>query len=222
MAVRPLPKPFLPRGLTSGEQAAVYIRQLIFEGHLRAGERVHQDEVATALGLSRIPVREALVALEQQGWVSIEPNRGAFVTTLDEQGVRDHYDLLALVYGFAVTRAIDNDDGTLGGMLTQQAADFATAKTPDEARLYMLVFHLTLMQAVPRVAVVVRALSSVVPGQFFESVPRGFELSATGIRDVARAAVEHDAARARAALQTLMASLADEVLPLFRARGLVV
>src|SRR5438552_1306263 len=74
---------------SSGEQAAAYTRRLIFEGELRPGDRVPQHDVAEALALSRIPVREALIALEREGWVTIELNRGAFINALDADAVRD-------------------------------------------------------------------------------------------------------------------------------------
>jgi len=53
--------------MSSGDQAALYIRRLMFDGDLRPGTRVPQDEIAQALGVSRIPVREALIALEREG-----------------------------------------------------------------------------------------------------------------------------------------------------------
>ena len=68
---------------SSGEQAAVHIRRLIFDGELRPGDRVPQDEIAHTLGISRIPVREALIALEREGWVTIEMHRGAFISAID-------------------------------------------------------------------------------------------------------------------------------------------
>ena len=60
----PMPDEFERR--SSGDQAALYIRRLIFDGQLRPGGRVPQDEVAKSLGISRIPVREALIALEAE------------------------------------------------------------------------------------------------------------------------------------------------------------
>ncbi|MCU1376567.1 MAG: transcriptional regulator, GntR family, partial [Actinomycetia bacterium] len=89
------------RRRSSGHQAADYIRQLIFEGRLKPGERVPQDDIAEALALSRIPVREGLIALEREGWVTIELNRGAFVNALDADAIRDSYELFGLIYGFA-------------------------------------------------------------------------------------------------------------------------
>src|SRR5262249_55944886 len=84
--------------LSRGDEAAQYIRSLIFDGDLQPGDRVPQDEVAKVLGVSRIPVREALITLEGEGWVSIELNRGAFVNGYDANSVVDHYDLYGMTY----------------------------------------------------------------------------------------------------------------------------
>ena len=83
----------------------MYIRRLIFDGVLREGDRVPQDAIAEQLGLSRVPVREALLSLEREGWVTIKPHRGAFIGALDESVVRDHYELYGHVYSFAARRA---------------------------------------------------------------------------------------------------------------------
>ena len=187
MASAPLPQAQLSRR-TSGEAAALYIRKLIFDGYLRPGARVHQDDVAQALGISRIPVREALIALEQQGWVTIEPNRGAFVTLLDEQAVRDHYELYGLVYGFAAKKALERSDGILGEKLGQLAADYAGAADPAEAQRIALAFHAAVIDAAgsPRIDVLVRALSALVPGDFYELVPNAMSLQRPGFSSVAR------------------------------------
>jgi len=50
----------------------------MFDGTLGPGEKIPQDDVAGVLGISRIPVREALIALEREGRVTIELHRGAF------------------------------------------------------------------------------------------------------------------------------------------------
>src|SRR5438105_3486589 len=91
------------------EDAAVYIRRLIFDGELKAGIRVPQDELAAALGRSRVPVREALIALEREGWVTMIPQRGAYVSTLTSAAIRDHYEMLGFVYGLAARRVVEHD-----------------------------------------------------------------------------------------------------------------
>src|SRR5580693_9100782 len=92
--------------LSSGERAALRIRELIFDGQLPRHTRIPQDEIAESMGISRIPLREALIALEREGWVTLELHRGAFVNAFDEVTLRDHYEMIGLVYGFAARRAL--------------------------------------------------------------------------------------------------------------------
>ena len=142
---------------SSGDAAAQYIRTLIFDGHLHPGARVPQDDVAEALGISRIPVREALIALGQQGWVTIAPNRGAFVTAFDERAVRDHYELYGLVYGFAAKKALERSGAVLGEKLSQLARDYSNTSEPAEAQRIALAFHAGVVEAAcsPRIDVAV-------------------------------------------------------------------
>jgi DNA-binding GntR family transcriptional regulator len=210
--------------LSSGEAAALYIRRLIFEGRLRPGERVPQDDIARALSISRIPIREALVALEQQGWVSVEKNRGAFVTVLDEQAVRDHYELYGLIYGFAAQKALQRSQSLLGEKLTQAAEDFSRSKTPEEANRLALAFHATVLDAAdsPRINVVLRAMSALVPGNFHILVPTATELQRPGFTAIARAIRRQDGERAANEYAKMMRRVATEVVVLFRERGLFV
>ena len=59
------------------------LRRLIRDGHVRSGEPLRQAAVASALGVSKVPVREALRRLEAEGLVVITPNSGARVAVLD-------------------------------------------------------------------------------------------------------------------------------------------
>jgi DNA-binding GntR family transcriptional regulator len=207
---------------SSGGSAALYIRKLIFDGYLRPGARVRQEDIAKALGISRIPVREALIALEQQGWVTIEPNRGAFVAALDEQAVRDHYELYGLVYGFAAKKALERSDGVLGEKLSQLAADYSRTVDPAEAQEIALAFHGAVIEAAssPRVDVVLRALSALVPGEFYALVPEALELQREGFEGIADACRQRDGNRAAVEYAKMMLRVASEVVNLFRRRGL--
>jgi DNA-binding GntR family transcriptional regulator len=60
-------------------QVADQLRDGIIFGDLKLGEAVSEDRLATRLGVSRTPVREALSALQLQGLISILPQRGSFV-----------------------------------------------------------------------------------------------------------------------------------------------
>jgi DNA-binding GntR family transcriptional regulator len=222
MARKVLPSGTVSRG-TSGEQAAFYIRRLIFDGALRPGARVHQHDIAQSLGMSRIPVREALVALERQGWVTTEPNRGAFVAQLDERAVQDHYELFGLVYGFAATKAIERSEAVLGEKLTQLATDFAAAADPREAQRIAIAFHAAVVDASSstRVHVLVGTLSALVPGDFYELVPGARSPQQRGFAAIARAIRRRDCDRAAAEYARMMRAVGRTVVQLFHQRGLL-
>lgn len=85
-------------------EVADHIRSEIFAGRMKRGSRVDQDGVASSLGLSRLPVREALILLEREGLIVFRPRRGAFVADLTEDDLVDHFELLALIRGYATMR----------------------------------------------------------------------------------------------------------------------
>jgi len=65
------------------------IRERILAGEFQPGERLAEERLSEELGVSRMPVREALRALAAEGVVTIEPRRGASVTVYTEQQARE-------------------------------------------------------------------------------------------------------------------------------------
>src|SRR5437868_8045588 len=203
---------------SSGNDAALYIRRLIFEGELRPGERVPQDELAQDLGISRIPIREALIALESGGWVTIELHRGAFVTALDEQAVRDHYELYGLVYGFAAKRALARRPEGLGDQLVKLAGAINRTDDPEDLQRLVIEFHAAISAAArsPRINVVLRAMAGLVPGNFFELVPAAVDGERRGLSAIARAIRRGDGERAASEYQRMMRRPGDNVVAVLR------
>jgi len=60
-------------------QAVARLRQMVFSGELAAGTDHLESELATQLGMSRTPVREALLTLQAQGLIEVRPRRGVRV-----------------------------------------------------------------------------------------------------------------------------------------------
>jgi len=207
---------------SSGEQAAVHIRRLIFDGELRPGDRVPQDEIAHTLGISRIPVREALIALEREGWVTIEMHRGAFISAIDAQAVRDHYELYGLVYGFAARRALARDDPELIERLNAIEQRLVPTDDPEEMGRLSVEFLAAVVDAAhsPRIKVVLRAMSALVPGDFFSEVPGAMDVQRRGLPAVLRAMRRGDGDRAAAEYLRLMRRMGDKVVQRFKERGL--
>lgn len=93
--------------------AAEHIRELIFDGSLRGGDRVPQDAVAEDLRVSRLPVREALITLQADGLVDTEPHRGAYVVPITREDIADHYAMYGSIQGMAAARAAARVDETV-------------------------------------------------------------------------------------------------------------
>lgn len=207
---------------SSGEQAALYIRRLIFDGRLRQGDRVPQDEIARTLGVSRIPVREALLSLEREGWVTIRPHRGAFIGSLDEAAVRDHYALYGLVYGFAAQRATERSTPEMVSRLGAVCDRLDGEDDPAAVARLNREFDGLIMKTAssPRLRAVLRAMVGIVPGNFFALVPGAVEVERAGSRTVLDAIAAADGRAAAEAYATMLQRQGDLVADLFKSRGL--
>lgn len=84
------------------------LRHQILSGQLKPGERVLESEVAESLGISRAPLREALVELEREGLTTTYPRRGTYVRSFGEKDIVEIYTLRALLEGYAATLASDS------------------------------------------------------------------------------------------------------------------
>ncbi|NKC31466.1 GntR family transcriptional regulator [Falsiroseomonas selenitidurans] len=90
---------------TAQELCLAHLREAILSGRLAPGERIRPEAVAAELGLSRMPVREALHQLEAEGLVTLRPNRGAVVVQLAAAEVQEIYEMRALLEGLCARHA---------------------------------------------------------------------------------------------------------------------
>ena len=219
----PLPVPSATSGRrSSGNHAADYIRRLIFDGQLKPGERVPQDDVAEALSFSRIPVREGLIALEREGWVTIELNRGAFVNTLDADAVRDSYELFGVVYGLAAKRALARSEEGLVERVTAIEKELRATDDAAEVERLAIAFHNPIVEAArsPRIKVVLRASTGLVAGNFFEEVEGSIDVERKGTAAVVRALRKGDGEKAAAEYLAMLRRQGELVVKTFEGRGL--
>ncbi|PXY17107.1 GntR family transcriptional regulator [Prauserella coralliicola] len=79
--------------VTGREKAVDALRELILRGDFPAGARLGEMELATRLGVSRTPVREALTRLAAEGLVELVPNRGARVSKWSVEELEGVFDL---------------------------------------------------------------------------------------------------------------------------------
>ena len=95
---------------TAEEYAYRSLRGLILAGKLQGGERLNQDELAKRLNVSRTPIRQAVLRLENEGLVVNRPNRGATVTTLGPEAMLELFEIRSVLEGLAFSLAVPNID----------------------------------------------------------------------------------------------------------------
>src|SRR6478752_4498071 len=100
----PMPEPLLrPRIARPSLHDAIVtrVRDMIIEGELAPGTRVHEGQLGAALGVSRTPLREALKFLASEGLIELSPGRGAVVRKFSPKDVRDSLIVLGDLEGLA-------------------------------------------------------------------------------------------------------------------------
>ena len=83
------------------------LRRRVVSGEYAGGDQIRQEAVATELGVSRIPIREALLQLEAEGLVVIHTHKGAIVASLTSADAADLFEARLLVEPAVVKKAIE-------------------------------------------------------------------------------------------------------------------
>src|SRR5258705_2254091 len=94
------------KATTTADMVIASIRAAILAGRLQPGETLVERRLAEQLGVSKTPVREALIALSVAGLVTGSPNRGCTVREPDAEEIRQAYELRGLIEPWAVARTV--------------------------------------------------------------------------------------------------------------------
>jgi DNA-binding GntR family transcriptional regulator len=135
---------------TTGRHALDGLRRAIAAGELRPGERIRQEEVANALGVSVAPVREALATLEQEGQVAYRPRRGYFVAELDMAELEEIYGLRRLLEERAARAALPELDDAAIERIAASANECADAAESGDVAAELAAnrrFHFGILEA---------------------------------------------------------------------------
>jgi DNA-binding GntR family transcriptional regulator len=123
------------------EEVVDRLRDMIIEGELAAGERLHEGSLADRLRVSRTPLREALKLLANEGLVDILPGRGARVSTISPDDIGELFEVISglerLAAELAAKRMTARDFERLKRMHDRMAAHFAAS----ERREYFALNH---------------------------------------------------------------------------------
>ena len=141
-----------PRALY--EEVAELLRQRIFQRELEPGSWIDELKIAEAYGISRTPLREALKVLAAEGLVTMKVRRGAYVTEVSEEDLKNVYHLLSLLEsdaaGVVATQATAAELAELQA-LHQELEAAAISTTPGKANTDQFFainerFHMRLLE----------------------------------------------------------------------------
>ena len=92
---------------TYSEQIIEYIKTMLLNGTLKPGDKVNEVHLASALSISRAPVREALQMLTKEGLIVYIPQRGKFIKALTQREIIDSYYIGGVLEGAAVGASVE-------------------------------------------------------------------------------------------------------------------
>jgi len=158
-------------GVKEKDLVVTHVVNMVLTGRLRSGDRLDRNEIAHDLGLSRVPIQEAVVQLEHDGILSTRYHRGAFVERFDEAAVREHHELYGLLSGIASGRAAAAADPTvvaeLAGEVAQMRGGRETRQFDAHARRFRAVINGEY--AGPRLQAAIDSSQTFIPHTFWQT-----------------------------------------------------
>jgi DNA-binding GntR family transcriptional regulator len=137
------------RGSSGRERAYDFVKNSVLTDPANQGQFVSEQEVAARIGVSRTPIREALLMLSAEGLVQLVPNRGAYIAPLTGKELRELVELRGLLERFAAEKTIGNGTVPLGAMRTLLEQQ-GRLEGPDDAEEFIgcdAAFHQVLIDA---------------------------------------------------------------------------
>ncbi len=133
------------------DEVVVRLRDAIVNAKIAPGERLREEILASSMGVSRGPVREAIQRLEREGLVIIHPNRGATVARLSREDLDEVYSLRRSLERLAMREAIRKADAEhisqMSALVEEMAANSAVSITPQLAADLDIRFHEALVES---------------------------------------------------------------------------
>ncbi|MFE4372825.1 GntR family transcriptional regulator [Streptomyces sp. NPDC056835] len=137
--------------MTSGrEKAYAFLKENVLTDPDRQGEFLSEQELANRIGVSRTPIREALLLLAAEDLVRLVPKRGAQIVPLSGREITELMELRGIVERYAAEQVIPGDRDGLVAELTGLLERQRTLSGPEHAREFIAVdhlFHATIVAA---------------------------------------------------------------------------
>ena len=188
-------------GVKEKDQVVSHVVNMVLTGKLRSGDRLDRNEIAAQLGLSRVPVQEAVIQLEHDGLVSTRYHRGAYVERFDESVLLEHHELYGVLSGTVSAHAASAPTPefltALENVLTSLRGNVAPRIFHDNARNFRKTVNDA--SAGPRWRAAIRAAQIFMPPAFWATQQRGQDQLLEFYEAEFAALSDRDAEAARAA-----------------------
>jgi DNA-binding GntR family transcriptional regulator len=206
------------------DQVAETLRNMILVGELEPGQRATQDELAATLGVSTMPVREALLKLAAVGLVETSPNRYFRIAQMTAEDIEDNYWVLATVSAEMARRACERRTPELIADLRARHADYAAAASARDVAgtdAANRAFHRTLNAAAgsPRLRFVLRTALQFIPDGYYAALEGWGEIANTAHAAIIDAVEAGDGDRAERVLRDYIALAGQQLVAKFAANG---
>lgn len=185
------------------DEVAAHIRDGILAGRLKPGERIDQDAIADELGVSRLPVREALISLDREGMVHTIPRKGSYVARIDRDDITDHYQIFGQVAGLAAARAVARLDDEGLAQLVDLHDRMSAAESLQEQQRLNHEFHRTINLAAgsQRMSSMLQLLARSLPMPYADFPPEWLEEANRQHKDILDAFRRRDTLAAQRAME---------------------
>lgn len=203
------------------EEVADHLRDAIISGALKPGERIDQDQISEQLGISRLPVREALIALHGEGLVRTLPRRGTYVERLTPDDIADHYQLFGHMAGLAASRAAARASDEEIEQMRRLHAEMAGVSDPEELERLNHDLHrvVNIAGGSRRLNTLIDLLARSLPQHFYAMNPEWISEAHGHHADIVAAIASRDPAKAQRAMEAHMIAGARHAVEALRRGG---
>ncbi|HEY1570457.1 MAG TPA: GntR family transcriptional regulator [Pseudonocardiaceae bacterium] len=211
------------RSTKLSEQLTSILREEVLTGRVRPGERIVQSEWAERLGVSRMPVRDAVNQLCTEGILVQQQSGQVFAAQIDPDDIRDGYYLNAVLASMAARRAatrISEDELAELKQIHTKLGKAAKAGDRHEASRLNWAFHRTVNRAAnsARLTALLRMTATSIPHSAFEMVDEWPDLAQADHARILDALSAHDGEEAARIMQRHIEAGSEPMLTELRQR----
>jgi DNA-binding GntR family transcriptional regulator len=209
---------------TTGERVAEYLRNQILAGRLRPEDRLVPDALVEPLGVSRMPIREAFLVLEHDGWISTSRSRRSVVNPIDAREVHDIFRVAGTALGIVIRRIIESADDAELAELVAAGSSVLEAETTHELlrSRQSFIAHLLVAASSPHFVAVLRASCDFASAALLDQSSSSTTTVCEGTKRIVEVLRTRDLERAEGVCLEAAAAVGATAVQLLEERGVVV